>query len=281
MFNLQLLLHFMKTKLLFSLLGLMLASSAYSQPAFTPFNPVSVCGETVVYFVCQNSDQYHTITWYFGDDTKAYGKSVAHQYRTPGTYTVKLVVSKNGILDSMVKQDFILIRPVPLSKFIMDESSEIHTGRKFINQSISNDSGIKGFAWAVDSKVVSDNQDFTYRFNKSGIYQVSLNVVNYSGCTAVSNKTFEVHDNEVLPLGIIEKNTSNLKIFPNPAANVLYIQLPEIADLQYRILDVHGKEVLKGAGSEINIEELPDGPYLVLMQSEKLTWSSRFNKSKM
>jgi hypothetical protein len=264
----------------FTLIALLI-SSTQAQPSFSPFNPISVCGETVVYFVCQNVDAYHTITWHFGDDTKAYGKSVAHAYKNPGKYSVKLVVSRNGVIDSVVKADFVTIKPVPTSKFVIDQTGPLPAGIRFVNHSISNDAGFEGFSWEVNGQFVSDMEHLSYIFRTPAVYQISLKVVNHSGCIAVHTKQFEFQDNEVIPVGMRELAPHAISLFPNPASSMLQINMAQNSEVQYNIVDMQGKEVLSGTGTCINIEDLPVGPYLIFLQIGQITWSSRFHKSNM
>lgn len=55
-----------------------------------------------------------TYHWDFGDLTSADGPKVAHGFATPGTYTVKLVVTE-GILDSALIDSALIVRDVTVS----------------------------------------------------------------------------------------------------------------------------------------------------------------------
>jgi hypothetical protein len=83
----------------------------------------------------------------------------------------------------------------------------------------------------------------------------------------------------------IAKNSMNLELFPQPATEFLRISSNNLEDLNYRIFDLKGKEVLSGYitlnGNEtisISIGELNDGIYFFEYTIEKESFINKFIK---
>ncbi|MCK9480274.1 MAG: T9SS type A sorting domain-containing protein [Bacteroidia bacterium] len=70
-----------------------------------------------------------------------------------------------------------------------------------------------------------------------------------------------------------------LKIYPNPAQTELFLQEIPLHSA-YRILNVVGAEVTKGVyeGNAIPVSALPQGVYLLQIQTQEQVWQARFVK---
>ncbi|HYD20040.1 MAG TPA: DUF4465 domain-containing protein [Flavipsychrobacter sp.] len=72
------------------------------------------------------------------------------------------------------------------------------------------------------------------------------------------------------------------KMYPNPAADLLYVEVNNPAVKQLRVLDITGREVLshqvRGSKEAINISSLPAGTYYLQMSGEQVNVGSRFVK---
>lgn len=78
-------------------------------------------------------------------------------------------------------------------------------------------------------------------------------------------------------VGIEEKMLSNIKIYPNPVKNSLYIDLKK--DFEYKIKSVDGLELIKGGNSStIDVSTLPVGVYLIEIAINTDTSTLRFIK---
>src|SRR5690606_26970833 len=69
-------------------------------------------------------------------------------------------------------------------------------------------------------------------------------------------------------LGIKDAKKSTLKIYPNPAQDVVYIE--QANGFDYRVVDMAGKTLLRGtiAGGQINVKQLIPGNYLLQIQDK-------------
>lgn len=59
---------------------------------------------------------------------------------------------------------------------------------------------------------------------------------------------------------------TSVRIFPNPVQNELHIESENIIE-KARILDLSGKTILESEEKRINVEKMPSGTYLIVIQS--------------
>lgn len=68
-------------------------------------------------------------------------------------------------------------------------------------------------------------------------------------------------------VGDMDSYENNLSLYPNPASNLINIKNPDNRSLNYRILDVAGKELRTGIVTSdrepVNIDVLPSGMYFI------------------
>ena len=71
-------------------------------------------------------------------------------------------------------------------------------------------------------------------------------------------------------VGCIELNDIQFTVYPNPATSMIYVEMENDKDTQVNILDVTGRCVksaeLKGNVSSINIEDVENGVYFIMIQ---------------
>ena len=71
-------------------------------------------------------------------------------------------------------------------------------------------------------------------------------------------------------IGCIELNDIQFTVYPNPATSMIYVEMENDKDTQVSILDVTGRCVksaeLKGNVSSINIEDVENGVYFIMIQ---------------
>lgn len=91
---------------------------------------------------------------------------------------------------------------------------------------------------------------------------------------------FEI--NQVSNLGIDESESGLFKIYPNPSSDVITIEALNAGEAKLTITDVTGKvvriEKLTGKSSTLNLEQLPNGIYILEYTSNGLFETSRFIK---
>ncbi|MCB0761786.1 MAG: YHYH protein [Flavobacteriales bacterium] len=72
-------------------------------------------------------------------------------------------------------------------------------------------------------------------------------------------------------LGVAGLNSENWMIFPNPALDILRVQLPGEGAVTWKVMDARGGTSLQGtwraAQNELNVESLPAGCYVLVVQT--------------
>lgn len=107
------------------------------------------------------------------------------------------------------------------------------------------------------------------KIEASTLHAIALRTTGYLIPNASS--VFDVH------------SASNMLLYPNPASDVLFFQLPnEAENVNYHIFDVQGKCLLRGvftAGEKsINLDFLAGGVYLMVAEAGKRIYKQRFVK---
>lgn len=76
-----------------------------------------------------------------------------------------------------------------------------------------------------------------------------------------------VTDKNPVSVGDVNQRNQRISLYPNPASNLINIKNPDNRSLNYRILDVAGKELRTGIVTTdrepVNIDALPGGMYFV------------------
>ncbi len=121
-----------------------------------------------------------------------------------------------------------------------------------------------GFVAAGNATIVAATP---HSFNITGLemataYKVYMIAEDTSdNISSVAQVAFSTSSN----VGIIDINSKNISISPNPAADVLYISMPEKSE--YSIVDALGQIILNGkletGKSEVNIGKLTQGIYFI------------------
>ena len=117
---------------------------------------------------------------------------------------------------------------------------------------------------------------FCENFTYGEVEDYTVNVVN--------NLMNEVKNEDILSLDNELINSDVLTIFPNPAVDIIHIQIPifEIATTAF-IYDLNGSLIhqfkCNNKQQELNIEHLPQGMYILSVESAKQIFSKKFIKN--
>lgn len=120
--------------------------------------------------------------------------------------------------------------------------------------------GMTSYLWSsgeTSSFIEAENQ---------GTYWVQVTDIN--GCTAADS----VNINFDICTGIDENNPFGIEIFPNPAGDYFFIQLPKEIFYEFVLTDISGKRVAKDSGQgklQVDVSHLADGAYLLQINIDK------------
>ncbi|MCK4406281.1 MAG: lamin tail domain-containing protein [Bacteroidales bacterium] len=186
-------------------------------------------------------------------------------YDTPGTFDVLLVVSNVAGEDSLIRLDYISVGYVPQADFEASATSI------FVGESIDFTDLSTGdpdtWEWIFEGG--TPNTSFVQNpdgilYNEVGVYDVTLTVTNLFGTSSLIKTDYI----EVGPIGIHETgNKNNIRIYPNPAKNNLFVEQKNGKYSEIKIYSVLGKLVyqdnLNEVITEINLKNLNKGIYFV------------------
>ena len=81
---------------------------------------------------------------------------------------------------------------------------------------------------------------------------------------------------------VVSSTASNIKVYPNPTNDILYLDLPNQAEVTIKVFDVSGKLLLEQvqASNTINTQPLQSGVYVIQVMDKKGTFvrTARFIK---
>lgn len=264
----------MKKLLILPLLVSLLTRLTAETPIdFSPNREIFSCGPTTVYFVYNNAVEADLIYWDFGDGTGGSGMNPSHTYIDNGVYTVKLVIIDNNVRDSVVKENFVTVRPVPVSQMKVEHQREdLFNQYLFTSESVHHADSFDALRWYI-GKDTLEGEKVKYTFPGKGEYTVTHVATNNYGCSHESSTTIKVSDNTVDPVGLDDR-TGNpaLAVYPNPADHSLFVK-SGAGRVQLSLSDLLGsrKEVPvteTAGGLMIDTRSLATGVYFLTLQSE-------------
>lgn len=117
---------------------------------------------------------------------------------------------------------------------------------------------IQTFKWYRDGNLLPDNTNFINNAQNGTYYCI---VTNYSGCSSRSD------DLKFTRTGVNDIYSNTLKVYPNPASELLTVELEDSPDHVLSLYDISGKLVLQVQANEerteMNISGLQSGIYIL------------------
>jgi len=162
-------------------------------------SPADVCASSSVSFqdISTNGpvDQWF---WSFGDGSTSAQQFPENQYNDTGFFSIKLIVWNNGCSDTLIKPNYVHVKP-PISKFNIkwDCSNRL----KIICE--DNSKGAETYYWSFGDSTHSTDPNPQHVYAQGGIYEVKLYVTN-STCSHEFTRVAEV-DPSIGVLTIVEQ----------------------------------------------------------------------------
>lgn len=147
------------------------------------------CTPMVVRFKDESTGNPNYWRWDLGNGTISFFQNPAATYFTPGTYTVKLVVSNGAATDSIVKLHYITVYAIPVMNFTASDSTGCYPLRvKFTDLTLPGDGSIVSWLWDFGDGSTDTVQHPEHVYTSQGNYNVSLQVKNSRGCVNTLTK---------------------------------------------------------------------------------------------
>ncbi|MBN2259467.1 MAG: PKD domain-containing protein [Clostridiales bacterium] len=168
------------------------------------------------YYNSSSTEDADSCCWYFGDGIKkctSHSDAASHTYSTPGIYTVKLTLWKNGVEKNIIKNDLIKVYNPPIPSFnifILDSSRFAPLTVDFENKTISGDCQELTYSWDFGDGHLSSEINPTHLYINPNTYYVILNVTDTLNCDKSISDYVIVKD--TAQKGEFELNTSGCYI---------------------------------------------------------------------
>ena len=186
----------------------------------TQFNaqPRDTCAQFIFNFFDNTPPPVDAWYWTFGDGGTSIVQNPIYQYSDTGLFTVTLVTTNNGCRDSLVKPDFIHVRP-PIAIFSVIPNCDTPFLRRFVDQSI----GANTYFWSFGDGATSTDTNTVHTYAATGTYTVTLTVSN-GICNYTTTRTVIIVDeypnfNATL-LQLCKGNTTNFAATNINTANI-------------------------------------------------------------
>ncbi|TCJ13780.1 PKD domain-containing protein [Flaviaesturariibacter flavus] len=159
------------------------AAQAQLRAGFTA-TPRSGCAPILVNFIDTSSGVPTSWRWDLGNNTISTQRSPSTTYLTPGTYTVRLVVTNATGSDSVAKVDYITVLPSPTVSFRgIDSIGCAPLTTAFTSSITSTGSTITSLLWDLGDGTSANTATATHVYNTPGQYNISLTATNAAGCS--------------------------------------------------------------------------------------------------
>ncbi len=133
------------------------------------------------------------------------------------------------------------------------------------------------YQWYLGGNVIPGATNQTYEVTTSGTYQVEVTFAN--GCTGISS----VHTHSMADVQVL--SWEDVKLYPNPASHTVNLTFENVIweNTEYRVIDASGRvvftEMITGATTAIDIENLEDGMYQLVLANGTAVKVMRFVKT--
>ena len=158
------------------------------RPGFTLAN--STCTGKTLNFTNTSSPTPLSVTWDFGDGSKAATINASHAYTTAGTYPVKMRANFGACVDSITQQ--ITITSKPVTSFTTQgptDACAVPVAVSFSNTT----TGATAYKWMFGDGDSSNAAQPSHTYQQRGYYTVTLISYNANGCSDTLKQNNLVH----------------------------------------------------------------------------------------
>jgi PKD repeat protein len=227
--------------------------------------PTSGFAPLDVQFTDLTVDSVSSYLWFFGDGGIGTVKNPMHTYTTPGTYTVTLQVAGPGGNGYMEKVDYITVNSTEIQA---DFAGNPTTGQAplmvdFTDMSFGT---VNTWEWDFGDGGTSNMQTPSHEYTTTGAFTVSLTITGPAG-SSTETKT----DYILIPVGIEDKETGAIVVYPNPVTGILNIDFPYAAKRKLILQTIDGKHLLERnisrESEKIDMSHYDQGIYVLVIET--------------
>ncbi|MFT3936500.1 MAG: PKD domain-containing protein [Chitinophagaceae bacterium] len=150
---------------------------------------VSGCAPVYVEFTDKSTGGATSWKWDPGNGTTSLLQNPATTYFNPGKYSIKLVIKKGALADSIVKESLITVNALPKPLFKVSDTTGCYPLKvNFTDQSLAQEGNIIKWEWDLGDGSLSSLQNPSFIYKNPGMYNVALRVTNSAGCVATVSK---------------------------------------------------------------------------------------------
>ncbi|HEV8507112.1 MAG TPA: PKD domain-containing protein [Chitinophagaceae bacterium] len=142
-----------------------------------------------------SNDPITSWQWNFGDGGSSRDQNPVYQYRSPGTYDIKLVVTtETGCKDSVVLNDSVKVFKGPLIDIIGDTAACVSSQLDIDARVISGDTDLLKWQWNFGNGNSFDRKDPPPQtYTSAGPYLITSFVTDEHGCPDSATRTINIH----------------------------------------------------------------------------------------
>jgi gliding motility-associated-like protein len=168
--------------------GIRQAATAQIHADFTA-TPAAGCAPVFVHFNDASTGSPTYWKWDLGNGAISFLQNPSTTYFNPGKYTIKLVIKKANLADSIVKLSYITINALPKPLFKASDTTGCYPlNVHFTDQSQAQEGSIVKWEWDLGDGSVSSLQNPVHSYASPGNYNVILKITNTAGCVSTLSK---------------------------------------------------------------------------------------------
>jgi len=227
--------------------------------------------------------------WDFGDGETSTEQNPNHQYVEPGDYEVCL-----HIYNSFVGCDEIVCNVVEVgvpgglnASFEYMQDSTNFFMLYFFDTSTGNPGD---WMWEFGDGTMSNEQNPMHTFNGPGTYLVCLTIMDESGQASTYCEEIMLDGSFISGIDELENELVINRVFPNPSNDFVNLEInsPFNSEIELTLINLQGKELQRSAHGLVNgenlvrldVSSLPEGIYLIRLQSENTLKTTKIKVSK-
>lgn len=224
-------------------------------------------------------DQVVSWAWNFGDGNFSNSAAPSNTYAANGMYAVCLTIQTfSGCTSSYCDSVVVNCGAQGGCQAAFQLDSAICPDVAFYDVSTSN-MPIIGWLYYFGDGTTSTSPNPTHTFTANGYYSVCLEIVTSDSCTSMFCDTVIVD----CIAGLNESSLNTLTVSPNPAHDLLQLNLEQAQAIEFTLVDlkgaIHSKGIKHSAATHtFDLNGLDQGMYLLIVEIEGVREVIRFIK---